>query len=157
MSKQTPKKKTTRRPGRPKKTVAQLSKLWPTWREDILKLFSEGASRTEIKAEIDIQTSGKIYCSDDLWDRWLKEEQEFSGVIKRGLLLCKAWWLKNGRENIQGQIYEKKDGSVIVVNNFNYTGWYMNMKNRFGWADNQKQEISVKELPKIKFIGPKGD
>lgn len=93
----------------------------------ILHEYSQGASDVEIKAYIWEQRGS---FSNDLWDRWLKEEYVFSETIKKGRILSEAWWNKSGRTNL-------KDSS------FSYTGWYMQMKNRFGWADTQN--INVKQ------------
>ena len=116
--------------GRPK---AKLDSLPKGWQKAILNLFSEGASQTEVMAWIWEQRGS---FSDDLWDRWLKEEPEFSGVIKKGIQLEKAWWERRGREALENK-------------NFSYTGWYMNMKNRFGWKD--KQEITGKDDTPLTF------
>lgn len=108
--------------GRPR---AEISELPETWYNEVLELYSEGASDVEVKALI-YKWRGSF--SNDLWDRWMKEEQVFSETIKMGRLLSESWWNKSGRKNLQNK-------------DFNYTGWYMNMKNRFGWAD--KKEVDV--------------
>ena len=114
--------------GRPEK---DLSLLWDNWYDDILELYSEGASDVEIKAMICQKTNGKVKMSNDLWDRWIQDYIEFSETIKMGKLFSESWWNKNGRKNL-----ENKD--------FNYTGWYMNMKNRFGWTDKISNDITSK-------------
>ena len=110
--------------GRPK---IEISSLWECWHVEILDLYKIGASDVEIKALICEKTEGEIRCSNDLWDRWMKDEVEFSETVKQGKLLSESWWQRKGRENIE----ETK---------FNSTLWYMNMKNRFGWKD--KQELT---------------
>jgi hypothetical protein len=114
--------------GRPEK---DLSLLWDNWYDDILELYSEGASDVEIKAMICQKTNGKVRMSNSLWDRWIEDYEEFSQTIKMGKLFSESWWNKNGRKNL-----ENKD--------FNYTGWYMNMKNRFGWTDKISNDITSK-------------
>lgn len=96
------------------------------WYNTVLSLYKEGASDVEVKAWI-YEQRGSF--SNDLWERWIKEEPEFSETIKVGKMLSEAWWQKSGRQELQNP-------------KFNYTGWYMNMKNRFGWKD--KQEIDQK-------------
>ena len=111
--------------GRPKKDIDILP---DCWYNDVLELYEQGASDVEVKAYIYNQTGT---FSNSLWNRWLKDEPEFSQTIKMGKILSEAWWAKSGRTNL-----ENKD--------FSYTGWYMNMKNRFGWADRTTTDVTTK-------------
>lgn len=112
---------------RPKEDLSSLPK---DWYIQVLNEYKEGASDVEIKSLI-YNWRGKF--SNDLWDRWIKEEPEFSETIKGGRMLSEAWWAKNGRKNLTNK-------------DFNYTGWYMNMKNRFGWTDRTQTENTNKNL-----------
>lgn len=87
----------------------------------ILSEYNQGASDTEIKAYIWEQRGS---FSNDLWDRWLKEEPIFSEAVKKGRELSEAWWKRQGRVNLKDK-------------DFSPTLWYMNMKNRFAWKDTQ--------------------
>lgn len=105
--------------GAPKKGIDILPE---GWKVQIMNLYEEGASDVEVKALIYKWLDS---FSNDLWSRWMDEEPEFSETIKKGRLLSHAWWEYQGRINL------KKSDFVPVL-------WYMNMKNRFGWTDNQK-------------------
>ena len=115
--------------GRPLKKLDELPE---GWYHNVLELYSEGGSDVEVKALI-YSWLGSF--SNDLWDRWIRDEPQFSETIKTGKLLSESWWYKNGRTNLKNK-------------DFNYTGWYMQMKNRFGWSDKQetKNELTVKEF-----------
>jgi len=113
--------------GAPKQDLTSLPE---NWYNHILDLYKDGASDVEVKALI-YEWRGTF--SNDLWNRWLKEEEEFSQTIKIGKILSEAWWCKNGRTNL-----ENKD--------FSFTGWYMNMKNRFKWTDRQDTTTNGKEV-----------
>lgn len=84
------------------------------WKEKVLSLYSLGASDVEIRVLLDI--------SNDTFYRLLKEDDEFAETIKRGHDFCQAWWELEGRQALRDK-------------SFNPVLWYMNMKNRFGWAD----------------------
>lgn len=109
--------------GRPKEGLDTLPE---GWEDQIIELYKEGGCDVEAKAMIH-DWRGRF--SNDLWDRWMKEEPNFSETIKKGRLYSEAWWRKSGRTNMKNS-------------QFNYTGWYMNMKNRFGWADKQQTDVT---------------
>jgi hypothetical protein len=119
---------------RPKKTLEQAELLLPTeYKADILAMYKEGYSDEEIQAYF-YEKLGSM--SFDLWERWLQEEPEFSQLIKYGQLLSLAWWKSHGRREIKNK-------------EFNNVLWYMNMKNRFGWSDNQ----NIKHSGTIEHVG----
>jgi len=117
--------------GRP---AEDLKSLPDEWYNTILSLYKDGASDVEIKALI---YGWRGSYSNDLWDRWLKDEPEFSETIKTGRLLAESWWSKSGRTNLSNK-------------EFSFTGWYMNMKNRYGWKD--KSEVDTTFHGDVKFI-----
>jgi hypothetical protein len=117
--------------GRPKKEASTLPE---GWEGAVLKLYAEGASDVEIRAHL-AEAIGSL--SQDLWERWLLDEPDFSLTIKRGRMLSQVWWEKKGRQNL-----DNKD--------FSPTLWYMNMKNRFGWAD--KQEVVSEGALTIRIV-----
>lgn len=119
--------------GRPKKTIESLHL---NWKKIILDNMAEGASLEEIMTLLDI--------SDRLYDRYMREEEEFSNTIKRGKQLSKAWWLKQGRLNLFSD-----------PKSFSPTLWYMNMKNRFGWTDKQETNVNI-QVPTSITIPQKG-
>lgn len=123
MSKLTAKPEEKRPLGRPKSPFVP----WEGWKDDILSLYSEGASDVEIRGLIMEKAPDRDYVSMDLWYRWIEEEEDFSKTIKKGQGLCNIWWEKKGRNCLH-------DGT------FSSTLWYMNMKNRFGWKD--KHEVN---------------
>ena len=119
--------------GRPKE---DLSSLPENWAQEILSLYAEGGSDAEARAMI---YRWRDSFSNNLWDRWMEEEPEFWGTIKKGRQLSEAWWQNEGRTSLRDK-------------DFSYVGWYMNMKNRFGWADNQKHDISSGGKPIIRLF-----
>jgi hypothetical protein len=112
--------------GRPKKGLEVLPE---DWQKEVIDLYSQGASDVEIKAHLRACIGS---FSNDLWERWIEEEPIFSETIKSGKLISQAWWERKGRISL-----ENKD--------FNYSGWYMNMKNRFKWKD--RQDITSDDDP----------
>lgn len=119
--------------GRPKKTIQNLPQ---NWKKMVLDNMAEGASIEEIIILLDI--------SHDLYARLMREEEEFSETLKKGKALSKAWWLKQGRLNLFSD-----------PKSFSFTGWYMNMKNRFGWTDKQETNVNI-QVPTSITIPQKG-
>jgi hypothetical protein len=112
------------------------SKYNPERNPEVIDLMSQGASVVEVAAMLDVSRQ-TIY-------EWMDVHPEFSYTIKKGFELCQSWWEAKGRKNL-----ENKD--------FNYTGWFMNMKNRFyeDWRDRKDVDHTSKgekvNIPVISF------
>lgn len=122
--------------GRPPEDLSSLPEGWYT---KILSLYKEGASDVEIKALI-YEWRGSF--SNNLWDRWMEEEEEFWETIKMGRLLAESWWHQKGRTKLE-------------VKDFNYTGWYMQMKNRYGWKDRTdltSDDEKIQNVALVEFV-----
>ncbi len=86
----------------------------PSLCDIFVELSARGCSQVEICARV-----GMSY---DQHLRYQKKYPEYRESVKRGVFLCQAWWETEGRKNMGNR-------------DFNYTGWYMNMKNRFRNSD----------------------
>jgi len=106
--------------GRPKDEV--IDRLKEGWQTRFLEMGKDGCSDVEIRAEFGI--------SDDLWYRWIAEDQEFSRTYKAAKAACHAKWEAMGRKMAFGEV----EG--------NPTTWIFNMKNRFNWRDKQDVDHS---------------
>jgi hypothetical protein len=100
--------------------MSLLNKLPQGWPEKMATMYAVGASDVEIRADLKITTA--------MWDRLYDniEESAFREVVDFGRMLSQAWWMTQGRINLDSRA-------------FNANLWLMNMKNRFGWSE--KTEI----------------
>ena len=106
--------------GRPKSALD----LPAGWQKRIIDLYSDGAADIEVKALI---YSMRGSFSNDLWDRWLVEEPEFSVTVMHGRMLAEAALNRTGRKN-------------LITQGFNARLYETIMRNRYAW--NQKVEVS---------------
>lgn len=60
----------------------------------------------------------------------MEKDVQLSDTISFGKENAEGWWEEEGQNNLGNK-------------NFNYQGWYMNMKNRFGWADKSEQKVQA--------------
>lgn len=93
--------------GRPTKYKKEYCELVP-------ELMKDGMSKEEVCEEIGIWYQTFL--------NWQDKHPKFLEAVKKGEGASKAWWMKQGRIN-------------LTEGGFNSTLWYMNMKNRHGWAD----------------------
>ena len=94
----------------------------PEVQKKVIDLMKQGASIEEVCLELDI-------CRQTFYN-WCEKYPALLDTKKKGEGFSQGWWMREGRRNLKDR-------------DFNYTGWYMNMKNRFGWADNQKTDITT--------------
>lgn len=115
--------------GRPSKYNIEMCKT-------LLLLMAEGASITEVAAEINVSR-------DTIYD-WTNPEsprfkKDFSDSFIRGMTLAQAWWERTGRKNLDN-------------NKFNGNLWALHMKNRYGWADRQQVDQTTEHKGGINII-----
>ena len=104
----------------------KLEDLGEDWKGRMLELAHEGASIVELSVELGI--------SRDTFYALMDREPKFSDTVKQCKALSEAWWERQGRTN-------------LMTKEFNYTGWYMNMKNRFKWTDRQDVTSKGEQMP----------
>jgi len=107
------------------KILAKLEKTHENWRKTLLEMFKEGASDREVCCALQL--------SKGAWDTLMAAQLEcdFAELVDMGRLVSQAWWETQGRKNLHN-------------GKFQYGGWTIQMKNRFGWSE--KSESSMTQL-----------
>ena len=113
-----------------KKEVGRPSKYKEEFNQKVIDLMREGCSIAEVCFELEI-------CKQTFYN-WCDENEEFLDSKKKGVDYSEGWWMKQGRKSLKDQ-------------SFNYTGWYMNMKNRFNWADKKEIKEEKKIISEIDY------
>lgn len=110
------------------KIRGQPTKYRPEMCERLIELGRIGMSLTAASVALGV--------SDDSLSRWADKHPDFGDAMREYKRLNLAWWEEQGRTHLVEEPGAPK---------FNHVLWYMNMKNRHGWADKQelKADISI--------------
>ena len=109
------------------------SKFATIWTEIMARrieaLFDQGGTIVEASRLMGINRS--------TFHRWAtgtdKEKQKFREVVEIGKEAAEAWWIRQGRDNLE-------------TRGFNHGLWLMNMVNRFGWSSSESKKEEKKEI-----------
>lgn len=119
-----PKKQAEKRPvGRP---LIGCEDLPDGWQKKVIEAYKNGASDKEVYRI-------GLGISYETFSRLFQENEEFTKTVSAGRDYAEAWFLKQGREAIW---QSPKD-----FRNFRFQPYAMQMRNRFGWDKDKKQEI----------------
>ena len=113
--------------------MAKKSKFATIWTDLMSRrvegLFDQGGTIVEASRLMGINRS--------TFHRWAKstdkEKQNFREVVEIGKEAAEAWWIRQGRENLD-------------TRGFNHGLWLMNMVNRFGWTSSHSRKEEKKEV-----------
>jgi len=113
--------------------VAKKSKFATVWTDIMSRrvegLFDQGGAIIEVSRLMGINRS--------TFNRWSnstgKEKQKFRETVEIGKEAAEAWFLRQGRENLENR-------------SFNYGGWMMNMQNRYGYITSRGRKDEKKEI-----------
>jgi len=110
--------------------LAKLEKNFENWRKTLLEMYSQGASDREVICTLKL--------SKGAWDTLLNAQLEcdFAELVETGRLLSHAWWETQGRINLHNP-------------KFQFGGWTIQMKNRFGWSEKSEQSMTNLDLSNL--------
>ena len=108
--------------------------VWTTiMKRRVETLFDQGASIAEVCREMGV--------SRNTFKTWRtsvdSQKASFRDVVTMGLEASEAWWIRQGRENIDNR-------------SFNNNLWALNMVNRWSWNSNKREE--KKEISHIGVV-----
>jgi hypothetical protein len=103
---------------------------------EVLRLMQEGCDEAELCIELGINPA-TLYM-------WSNTYKEFKTAILMGRILCRAWWISQGRRNIHNPF-------------FNNDLYKFQMVNRFEWARTIDQEIMDEKIRDMGFFAGTGD
>ena len=109
---------------------SKFAQIWtPEMSRRVEALFHVGGTIAEVSREMGINRS--------TFHRWAnstdREKQNFRNVVEIGKEAAEAWWIRQGRENLE-------------TRGFNHGLWLMNMVNRFGWTSSHSKKEEKKEV-----------
>ena len=113
--------------------MAKNSKFKTVWTDIMSRrvegLFDQGGTIIEASRLMGINRS--------TFNRWSKstdkEKQKFRGVVEIGKEAAEAFWIRQGRENLENK-------------SFNHGLWLMNMVNRWGWTSSHSRKEEKREV-----------
>jgi len=92
-------------------------------------LFDQGGTLIEAAREMGVNRS--------TLNKWMngtdKQKESFRETVKIGKEASEAWWIRQGRENLE-------------TRGFNHGLWLMNMVNRFGWTSSHSKKEEKREI-----------
>ena len=92
-------------------------------------LFDQGGTLIEAAREMGVNRS--------TLNKWMngtdKQKESFRETVKIGKEASEAWWIRQGRENLE-------------TRGFNHGLWLMNMVNRFGWTSSHSKKEEKREV-----------
>jgi len=113
--------------------VAAKSKFPQLWDEKMKRrlecLFDQGGTLIEAARDMGVSRS--------TFRAWAtstdKQKEVFRETVKQGKEASEAWWIRQGRENLE-------------TRGFNHGLWLINMVNRFGWTSSHSKKEEKKEI-----------
>lgn len=110
----------------------------PIYCEMLIKHMEDGLSYESF--------AGVVGCCEKTLYNWESEFPEFLQAKNKGKPKCRLWWEKTGRDGLHNETIKDGDG-MTVTKSINATIWIFNMKNRFGWRNNDEPKAPAATDP----------